>query len=115
MLNLTPHAIVLQIVPGTEVVFPPSGTVARLTTVEKVVGHYETQMGAVPVVETLVQGMDNIPDPMSNVKFIVSSMVLDKLGSEYAGQAFAPDTGSSAIRDSKGFIISVTRLRTVAK
>lgn len=115
MLNLTPHAIVAQIVPGTEVVFSPSGKVARLTTVEKIVGSYETQVGTIPIVETLVQGMDNIPDPMSNIQFIVSSMVLDQLDSEYHGLAFAPDTGSTAIRDSQGRIVAVTRFRTVNK
>lgn len=117
MLNLTPHAITLQVREGTEVIFSTSGKVARLTTEERVVGHYETQagVGSVPIVETRVVGKDNIPDPMSNIQFIVSSMVLDSLDSEYHGLAFAPDTGSTAIRDYQGRIVAVTQFRTVPK
>lgn len=40
-------------------------------------------------------------------------MVLALLGKEYHGWAFAPDTGSTAIRDENGHIEAVTRLITV--
>lgn len=115
MLNLTPHAITLQVCKGTEVVFSTSNKIARLTTEEKIVGYYETQVGSVPIIETRVVGQDNIPDPASNIQFLVSSMVLDSLDSEYHGLAFAPDTGPTAIRNEVGQIIAVTRFRTVPK
>ena len=39
-------------------------------------------------------------------------MVLDALDSSYSGTAFAPDTGSTAIRNEKGHITMVTRVVT---
>lgn len=42
-------------------------------------------------------------------------MVLDRLGPEWFGIAFAPDTGKSAVRNAQNQIIGVTRLRTVTK
>lgn len=117
MINLTPNAVTLQVKPGTEVVFSPSGKIARLTTSEKVVGHYETQVGvgSVPIIETRVVAQANIPDPASNVQFLVVPTVLDSLDSEYHGLAFTPDTGPTAIRNEAGQIVAVTRLRTVPK
>ena len=38
MLNLTPHPITLKCLDGDEITFPPSGIVARVYTVESVVG-----------------------------------------------------------------------------
>lgn len=115
MINLTPHSIIVRMNNGNEVVFSPSGKIARLTTDSHQVMEYDTLIGEIPVVETIVCGSENIPDPMSNVKFLVSSMVLDSLGSEYHGLAFAPDTGPTAIRNEEGHIVAVTRFRTVKK
>ena len=39
-------------------------------------------------------------------------MVLDALDDVYHMHAFAPDTGSTAIRDNQGRIVAVTRLVT---
>ena len=115
MLNLTPHAIVIRFANGDDLVISPTGKVARLTTEETTSIDFNSEIGPIPVISTKVTGVTEIPDPMTNIKFLVSSMVLDSLGSEYAGLAFAPDTGATAIRDDKGHIVGVTRLRTVAK
>ena len=56
--------------------------------------------------------MVGVPE-VGGEKFLVSAMVLGALGVEYRGQAFAPDTGSTAIRDDMGQIKAVTRLKTV--
>src|SRR5690554_2989187 len=38
MINLTPHAITVRAADGTDTTFPPSGTVARVSTTDVVVG-----------------------------------------------------------------------------
>lgn len=112
MLNLTPHAIVVmneaQEVLAT---FEASGTTARLINEFSSAQDY---LG-IPVAVTKVVGMENVPSADDMQPFLVSSMVLDTLGPKYHGIAFAPDTGPSAVRDSQGRVIGVTRLRTVSK
>ena len=112
MLNLTPHAIVVMN-EAQEIIanFPASGTTARLINEFSSAQDY---LG-IPVSVTKVVGMDNVPPAEEMKPFLVSSMVLDALGPEYHGIAFAPDTGASAVRNEKGHIIGVTRLRTVSK
>lgn len=102
MLNLTPHAIRIRHADGTEMVFEPSGTVARVTTEEVVIA----DINGIPVVKRVTGDVTGLPE--NGVPCIVSSMVLTAL----TGQAgvYAPDTGSTAIRDDKGHIVAVTRL-----
>ena len=115
MLNLTPHAIVILNDEAEEIVsFEPSGTIARVATSEKEVGvcNYDGDFVASVIGEKgEVTGLPEDKD----VQFLVSGMVLDALGPEYHNVAFAPDTGATAIRNDKGHIVGVTRLRTVAK
>lgn len=66
----------------------------------------------IPVVVTNYGDVENVP-PAGTEKFLVSAMVLARLGSEYRGWAFAPDTGATAIRNDKGQIEAVTQLVTV--
>lgn len=103
MLNLTPHAITV----GSTII-EPSGTLARVSMTEEVT--HLVVLG-VPVITRKAGSVTGIPE-VGGEQFLVSSMVLDALGSEYAGQAFAPDTGSTAIRNEKGHIVSVTQLVT---
>lgn len=103
MLNLTPHAINVN---GT--IIEPSGIIARVEMVEKVTTM--TKIG-VPIVTREAGKVVGVP-PIGGEEFLVSSMVLDALSAEYTLQAFAPDTGNTAIRNEKGHIISVTRLVT---
>lgn len=112
MLNLTPHAIVVMN-EAKEVVatFEASGTTARLINEFSSAQDYF----GIPVSVTKVIGMENVPAADEMKPFLVSSMVLDALGPEYHGIAFAPDTGPSSVRNEKGHIIGVTRLRTVSK
>lgn len=53
-------------------------------------------------------GVIDLPD--SNKNIIVSSMVLDNM--PLMANVYAPDTGSTAIRNDKNQIIAVTRLRS---
>ena len=115
MINLTPHTInVVDGVDGeTLVALPASGQVARVATTPLNLGTLGLPGGVVlPVVSTVYGDVTGIPAP-GGEKFIVSSLVLDRLGPEYRGQAFAPDTGPTAVRKDDGQVIAVRQFRTV--
>ena len=108
MLNLTPHAIVVETDNG-RITFEPSGTVARVDTHIELVGTVDD----IPVVERSYGEVENVPELPCD-PFLVSSMVLDRLPKEYSGVAFAPDTGlGGAIRNDKGHIVATSRLITI--
>ena len=117
MLNLTPHEIVIVETDGAEIVsFPASGTIARISVTEKVTGTISFDGIPVDIITSVfgeVEGLPSLSDLEGHERFLVSSMVLDQLGSEWSGIAFAPDTGKSAVRNEKNQIVGVTRLRTV--
>ena len=119
MINLTPHEIILVEQDGAEIVsFPASGTIARVSVIEKVIGIQYFDGIPVDIITSAfgeVEGLPALSDLEGHERFLVSSMVLDRLGSEWSGIAFAPDTGKSAVRNEKNHIVGVTRLRTVAK
>ena len=119
MLNLTPHEIVIVEEDGAEVVsFPASGAVARVSVTEKVTGMVRFDGIPVDIISSTfgeVEGLPNLSDLEGHERFLVSSMVLDQLGPEWSGIAFAPDTGKTAVRNEKNHIVGVTRLRTVSK
>lgn len=114
MLNLTPHAIgVLDGVDGVTVhTIAPSGQVARVAATPVLQGTLGLPGGVVlPIVSTSYGDVEGIP-AVGGEKFLVSSLVLDRLGPEYRGQAFAPDTGPSAVRKD-GQVVAVRQFRTV--
>lgn len=119
MLNLTPHEIVIVEEDGAEIAsFPASGTIARVSVIEKVTGIQYFDGIPVDIITSAfgeVEGLPSLSDLEGHERFLVSSMVLDRLGPEWSGIAFAPDTGKSAVRNDKNHIIGVTRLRTVSK
>ena len=108
MKNLTPHDIVVYVGGNTEHVFVKSGEVARVSVTDVVIGHED----GIEIVVSEFGEVVGIPE-VGGEKFLVSSMVLSALPIEYRGQAFAPDTGSTAIRDDMWQIKAVTRLKTV--
>ncbi len=114
LVNLTPHAIVLQSADGSRVTVPPSGTVAR---VQSTPGEMRTVEGLpVPVASPtrygMVEGVPGYPEP--GCMYIVSGMVLAALLPWSGGwdHVVAPGTGPNdgAIRNDKGQIEAVTRL-----
>lgn len=112
MKNLTPHAIKIQAADGEMVTFEPSGVVARVST-------STVEAGVVPgtdfpVIKTIYGEVEGVPS-LPCEPFLVSGMVLGRLGAEYAGVAFAPATGPAdgAIRNDKGHIVAVTKFVTV--
>lgn len=120
MLNLTPHPITIRCVDGYEVTFPPSGTVARVSTVETVIGSRDvfdpsvaecdeqgnSNGSRVKVVRRVFGEVTGLPE--EGIECIVSSMVLDAVKGRRG--VYAPDSGPTAIRGEKGFVIAVTRL-----
>ena len=119
MINLTPHEIAIVEADGSEIAsFPASGVIARVAVIEKVTGAISFDGIPVDVITSAfgeVEGLPSLSDLEGHERFLVSSMVLDRLGSEWSGIAFAPDTGPSAVRNAAGHIVGVTRLRTVSK
>ena len=114
MINLTPHTInVVDGVDGETLhAIAPSGQVARVSTRAVPQGTLGLPGGVVlPIVSTLYGDVEGIP-PVGGEKFLVSSLVLDRLGPEYRGQAFAPDTGPTAVRKD-GQVVAVRQFRTV--
>ena len=107
MLNLTPHSINFQNKAGEIVEIPASGTVARLP-MKSVVLDSDLPF---EVRTTEYGDVEGIP-AVGEGPFIVSALVLGKLGIEYRGQAFAPDTGPTAVREN-GLVKYVTGFITV--
>lgn len=109
MKNLTPHAInILSSVTGEVVTFQPSGDLARVSTSTVLVG----QVDGFPIYRTQYGEVEGVPAPGTE-RFIVSAMVLGRLGQEYSGWAFAPRTDGSAVRLPNGQIDYVVGLVTV--
>ena len=102
MLNLTPHPITLRMPDGQDVILPPSGTVARVSMDEVVVG----TVAGLPLIRRRPGPVIGLPD--GDQPCIVSSMALSALAG--AVNVYAPDTGPTAIRDDHGHVVAVTRL-----
>jgi hypothetical protein len=104
MVNLTPHPITVIGADGAEHTFPPSGQLARVATIEAVTG--VCAITGAPVVTRTLGDVQGLPD--DGAPCIVSAMVL----AACPGRAgvYAPDTGSTAIRDERGQVKAVTRL-----
>jgi len=103
MINLTPHAITVRLADGTERVYPASGTVARVSTRET----SAAALDGIPTAYRRTGKVEGLPSPLTG-PVLVSGMVLAELTGE--DNVFAPDTGSTALRDAAGHIVAVTRL-----
>lgn len=101
MLNLTPHPIVIR-TEDSNIVIPPSGRVARVSTTEEVV---DSIIG-VPVVRRMFGAVEGLPE--DDTPCVVSALVLAAVPGR--PNTFAPDTGPTAVRDERGQIVAVTRL-----
>lgn len=118
MMNLTPHAITLRTSHG-DITYPPSGTIARVATMEVVVCHLEfvppgvpetdeqgnTNATRVPVVARSFGDVEGLPP--EGVPCIVSALVAGAVPGRRG--VYAPDSGSTAVREN-GQIVAVTRL-----
>jgi hypothetical protein len=106
--NLTPHAIVIRLVDGTDLTFPPSGKVAR---VDEAPNFVNGEIGGIPIISRTVFGeVIDLPEPVEGIGYIVSGLVA---GVVYRADVFAPATGpkDGAIRNDKGQIVAVVALK----
>lgn len=103
--NLTPHEINIFL-DGNMISIPPSGTIARVDSVDTVIGNVD----GIPVVRSTMGDVTGLPDNEDPI--IVSLMVLDALQGKRKN-VYAPDSGSTCIRNEKGHIVAVTRLKTI--
>jgi len=106
--NLTPHPITLR-GEGGDVTIPPSGVVARVSSIP---GQAVPVEGLpVPVQPAPVWGpVEGLPDPQPGVALIVSGLVRGHCSGRT--DVFSPGTGPNdgAIRNERGHVVAVTRL-----
>lgn len=108
VVNLTPHAIVVRQLDGSDLTFPPSGKVARVDELPaKIVGDVD---GIKILSRTVFGEVIDLPEPTEGVGYIVSGLVA---GVVYRADVFAPATGpkDGALRNDKGHIIAVVALK----
>ena len=103
--NLTPHKVVLRTPKGEDIIVPPSGTIARVSTHEQKAG----ELAGVPLIKRSFGEGENLPERKDDTIYIVSSLVLSAVPADRT-DVVAPDTGATAIRNSDGQIEAVTRL-----
>ena len=101
MLNLTPHTITVRRADGTDVIYPASGKIARVASVEEVHG----EIDGIPVIRRALGEAEGLPE--EGTLCLVSAMVLSAVPGRKG--VFAPDSGATAIREG-GQIVAVTRL-----
>jgi hypothetical protein len=108
MLNLTPHAIKIQSDDGMVVTIPPSGMVARVDQSYEDAGVIAVDGAQIPVVKAASGAVTGLP-ASADIPILVSGMVLDALKGR--PNTYAPDTNVGVVRNDKGHIQAVTRLR----
>jgi len=110
LINLTPHDVTIK----GMLLFPKSGTVARVEVEEVVVGVYrcvneDNSMchleGDIPVVSSVYGNVKGLPDYNGRDQYIVSAMVLERVDRT---DVFCP---TDLIRDEAGVIIGANKLR----
>lgn len=101
IINLTPHAITV-VVGNEKIVYPASGTIARVATVEI----QTNTLHGIPVFKQEYGSVESLPMPDPNVDaYIVSAVVLAAL-KKTRHDVVAPNTGPTAIREN-GQIVAV--------
>lgn len=111
--NLTPHPIVIRRADGSDLTIAPCGVVPRVVSASIDAAPI---LGDIPVSIDLPGTVADLPDAVDGVALIVSGMVLAALAGSGRRDVFAPGTGPAdgAIRNDKGHIVAVTRLKAVA-
>lgn len=111
--NLTPHTIKIKPKADTSLVFSihPSG-LARVNMQYTASDNVPVSFGIanIPIETTksIPGEVTGLPEPKENTVYIVSAMVAQAVPDR--NDVYAPDTGSTAIRDDNGDILYVTRL-----
>lgn len=119
--NLTPHDVAVEDYSGDVVVFPASGVLARVVVQgvasDALIEYYEgCELGAPPatgyeqpvgfrLTRQMYGEVTGLPEAQAGTVFIVSAMVLARVAGRH--DVVAPDTGSTAARDTAGRILHV--------
>jgi len=109
LINLTQHTVDIHINGQDPITIPPSGMIASV----EVYNMECPPVSGIPIVRTLYGRVLNLPDPEPGTIYIVSSLV----AKEVMGQRddiLAPDTGPSAVRNARGKVEGVRRLKAYA-
>lgn len=117
LVNATPHLIRIIRPDGNEIQVEPCGIVVRCAVDEKEVGY----MDGVPCLTAEFGDIEGFAEVYASIKdkdkpnsvIIVSVIVLEaaKKKNKFLNYLAAPDTGPTAVRDEKGQIIGVRRLK----
>ncbi|MDD3460946.1 MAG: hypothetical protein PHW28_06600 [Mesotoga sp.] len=108
LINCTQHDITIKKEDGTEVVLSPSGLVPRVNSESVTIG----SVNGIPIVQSKLTNVDNIPEPAPNTIYLVSSFVSAALPDRE--DVLSPDTSpESVIRDESGRIVGVRRLQKI--
>ena len=116
LINCTPHALTLRNAAGVDTIIPPSGIVPR---VDNTPGTLDPDSPLAGIVDDFtadqVGEVVGMPDPEPGKIFIVSGMVGDAL--PFRPDVRVPGTGprDGAIRNEKGHIVAVTRLKQLRR
>jgi hypothetical protein len=113
-INLTPHKVTIYSSDGKKIIaeIPPSGLVARVTVTSKIIG----EVAEIPIRKAEYGEIENLPDPMPDTYYIVSTVVLIALREKgiHRPDVISPDTNpDSVIRDPEGRIIGVRFFQTL--
>lgn len=111
LVNLTPHPIVIRRPNGAEIVIPPSGTVARVSSTPGVL----ITEDPVPIYSAPSWGpVEGLPDPADGTVYVVSTLGAARV--PHRTDVVSPGTGpqDGAVRDENGKIVAVTRFVSAA-
>ena len=102
IVNLTPHAIAVELSEGERRIFAPSGSIARVQSTSIVIGNVD----GVPVSRATLGAVTGLPPAADGVIFLVSAMVAQ---AAQRADVVSPDTGPTAIREN-GQVVAVRGL-----
>jgi len=104
LVNLTPHPLSLRQADGSTLDLPPSGTIARVTSSDQVVGQIE----GLPLHRMVLgQEIQGLPPPQEGTYYIVSLLAAQAAKAQGRGDVLAP---GPAIRDEQGRVIGADGL-----
>ena len=101
IINLTPHAIVIEKSDGTQMTIDATKPPARIQQ-HNVLSH---DVQGIPVSTVTYGVVENLPEPQPDTVYIVSSLVAQQC--QHRDDVLVPDTGASAVRDEAGRIVAV--------
>ena len=101
IINLTPHAIVIEKSDGTHISIPATTPSARIQQQNVA----SADIDGIAVSDVVYGAVEYLPEPAPDTVYVVSAMVAQQCRGRT--DVVAPDTGSSAIRDEAGRIVAV--------